>query len=578
MILIRKNLFRLKNLCIVLTIIFLFVGLSLFAEWTDDPEVNTSVCTLSGEQAIPKLDVGPSGDVYVGYFSYEAGNYNVRLQRFDEAGNVQWLGSGLLVSDNTQMSWLTDWDITVDQDNHAIITFQDIRDGNNNVYAYRISPDGSFVWGSDGIALSNSTAFDVSPKVVVTSENNIVIAWGSDSVTRLQKINADGVLQWGSSGIEISGTNDYTWPQLLAVEDDNIIVKYFEDSGPSWAPDRHIYAQKFDADGNSVWAQPAAISTAGGITVQTQILPLVKDENNGFFIGWWDDRNSDMNYATYVQYVDSNGDYQFDTDGILTSINLNREHMYMYLAYKEDEHILYCYWNEMDADQNLRGIYGQKIDVMGTRKWEDQGRSIIEISTTNVYPFGIGNYNDGVVVFYEEGSEQYIKSMALDSNADFVWPDDSSTLCSVNSEKLHPASSKLSGSQWITTWGDDRNVNRDIYVQNVNTDGTLGYIPHSVQVQPNSPNSLIKINPNPLRELSTISLTYNANFDKTPKIQIYNVKGKLVKTLQTQICEKGFKINWDGKNELGRDVVNGVYFVLLKSDKVKNIGKILVLK
>ncbi len=39
------------------------------------------------------------------------------------------------------MTWLTDWDMTVDHENHAILTWQDIRSGgNNNVVAYRISP------------------------------------------------------------------------------------------------------------------------------------------------------------------------------------------------------------------------------------------------------------------------------------------------------------------------------------------------------------------------------------------------------------------------------------------------------
>jgi hypothetical protein len=86
------------------------------------------------------------------------------------------------------MSWLTDWDMTVDQDNYAILTFQDIRNaGNNNVYAYRISPDGSFVWGPDGLELSNTTDFDVSPKVTVTSARNAVVAWGSGDISRLTK-------------------------------------------------------------------------------------------------------------------------------------------------------------------------------------------------------------------------------------------------------------------------------------------------------------------------------------------------------------------------------------------------------
>ena len=313
-----------------LTILFCAIfTIALYAEWSSDPAINTVVCNLPGEDAIPKVVAGPTGDIYIGYFSSAEGNYNVRLQRYDSAGNPQWEANGILISDHTSMSWLTDWDMTVDQDNYAILTFQDIRNaGNNNVYAYRISSDGSFMWGSDGLELSNTTDFDVSPKVTVTSAGNAVIAWNSGDISRLQKISPDGTLQWGATGITISGANRYSWPQPIAVENDNVIVKYFDDSGPVWAPTRHIYSQKYNTDGNAVWAQPCAISTAGAITAWTQILPIVPDENYGFFIGWYDDRDNNLNADIYVQHVNSSGTCLFTTNGILASTNEYNEHYY----------------------------------------------------------------------------------------------------------------------------------------------------------------------------------------------------------------------------------------------------------
>jgi len=280
------------------------------------------------------------------------------------------------------MTWLTDWDMTVDHENYAILTFQDIRNaGNNNIYAYRISPDGIFMWGPDGLELSNSTDFDAAPKVTVTSTGNAVIAWSSEYVSRIQKISPTGVLLWGSTGIAITGSNRYTWPQPIAVENDNVIVKYFDDTGSTMYPTRYIYAQKYDTNGTAAWLQPCAISTAGGISAWTQDLPIVLDENNGFFIGWHEDRDSNMNSDVYVQHVNSTGVCQFTTNGVIASTNLGNEHFYPYLAYLEDNQMLYVYWNEMDADQNNRGIYGQKIDVAGTRKWADAGKMILPLSS-----------------------------------------------------------------------------------------------------------------------------------------------------------------------------------------------------
>jgi len=565
-----------------LTILFcaLFVA-TLYAEWSSDPSINTVVCNLSGEDAIPKVVAGPTGDIYIGYFSSAEGNYNVRLQRYNSAGNSQWVANGILISDHTSMSWLTDWDMTVDQDNYAILTFQDIRNaGNNNVYAYRISPDGSFVWGPDGLELSNTTDFDVSPKVTVTSAGNAVVAWGSGDISRLQKISPDGTLQWGATGISISGANRYSWPQPIAVENDNIIVKYFDDSGSIMYPTRHIYAQKYNANGNTVWAQPCAISTAGAITAWTQVLPIVPDENYGFFIGWYDDRDSNINADIYVQHVDSGGICLFTTNGVIASTNEYNEHYYPQLAYLEDTQILYTYWNEMDADQNNRGIYGQKFDMAGTREWEDAGRSIIPLSAVNVYPFGIGHTTTDVTVFYTEGTlENYIKAMAMDSNGDFIWTGDKVTMCSVSSFKPHTTAGKLSSSQWIVAWEDERS-GRDIYAQNINTDGTLGYIPQTVEPQYQEGTFLLTSYPNPFSTSTTISYNATTNFHELSKIKIYNIKGQIVHEFLPVAPSPGHPVSvtWDGKDRNNTPVSNGIYYYIFETEGRTHTGKMVLLR
>ncbi len=566
---------------VFLTILFCAIfTIALYAEWSSDPAVNTVVCGLPGEDAIPKVVPGPTGDIYVGYFANESGNYNVRLQRYDSAGNALWVNNGILISDHTSMGWLTDWDMTVDHDNYAILTFQDIRNaGNNNIYAYRISPDGIFMWGPDGLELSNSTDFDAAPKVTVTSTGNAVIAWSSEYISRIQKISPAGALLWGSTGIAITGSNRYTWPQPIAVENDNVIVKYFDDTGSTMYPTRYIYAQKYDMNGTAAWFQPCAISTAGGISAWTQDLQIVLDENNGFFIGWHEDRDSNMNSDVYVQHVNSNGVCQFMANGVIVSTNLGNEHFYPYLAYLEDTQMLYAYWNEMDADQNNRGIYGQKIDVAGTRKWEDAGRIIIPLSAINVYPFSVGHTATDVTVFYTEGTnDDYVKAMALDSDGDFIWTGDIVTMCTVSSSKVHPEASSLTGSQWVVAWEDERS-GRDIYAQNINTNGTLGYIPVAVEPEHPEETALLTVTPNPFLTSAMISFNQTTEITENTEIFIYNIKGQLIKTI-TSFPNPSLGMReamWDGCDNKGNDVRSGVYFFKLNNSG-DNIGKVVKLK
>nr|NQU94478.1 hypothetical protein [Bacteroidota bacterium] len=132
---------------IVILTLAIFGWHMMSAQWTTNPGENTRFTDLSGEQVIPKIAVCSDGYAYVSWFSSESGNYNVRLQRIDQDGNPQWEANGILVSDNPSMSWLTDWDLAVDPEDFALVTFQDIRTGDNNIFGYRISPEGESVWG-----------------------------------------------------------------------------------------------------------------------------------------------------------------------------------------------------------------------------------------------------------------------------------------------------------------------------------------------------------------------------------------------------------------------------------------------
>ena len=456
----------------------LIISTLIYAQWSNDPGVNNAICDLNGEQAIPKVVTSSVGDTYIGWFSNDSGNYDVRLQRLDQLGNELWAQNGIVVSDNPAMSWLTDWNMTVDDDNHAILTFQDIRNaGNNNIYAYRISPEGVSVWGDDGLELSNSGAFDVSPKVCVTSSGNAVVTWQAETIVIMQKIAPDGTLLWGDSGITISCADTYSWPQPHAVEDDSILLKFFHDTGPSYAPTRHCYIQKFNNDGDAVWASDTVVSNAGGISAWTQVFNIISDDNNGCFISWHDSRGGGTISYPFVQHVNLDGSVAFVANGTQLSTEMNRQNFYPESVYDSVNDELTTYWSQTDGNQNIHGITGQKLDAGGNLLWGANGNNIINISDLYVLPFAVRKANDNVIVFYNEGitgMDSYTKAIRLDEEGNFVWAGDSVTLCSVTSNKVHSVAGQFSNNQIIASWEDDRNGPKDIYAQNINFDGTLG--------------------------------------------------------------------------------------------------------
>lgn len=464
-----------------LIILFLIaMGVGLQAQWSDNPDSNTVVCQLPGDQAVPKIAAGPTGDIYAGWFSNDSGNYDVRLQRFDSDGNALWEENGLLVSNHPAMTWLTDWDLKVDQDNHVILTFQDIRNaGNNNIYAYRISPEGDFIWGADGLELSNSTAFDASPKALVTSDNNVVIAWSAELETIIMhKISPEGNLLWGQGGIILDEVNSLSWPQLLALDNDEFLLKYYEDSGVPWSPVRHLFVQKFDADGAAVWAQPATVSDMGGISAWTQIISFVGDGNGGCFLAWNDDRDMNMQEDCYLQYIDNTGSAIFGEDGMEISLLAGNQRFYPKVVFFSETEGLYVYWRETDGGENNIGISGQKLNLAGQRLWGNNGNTIIPLAPNNRILAGVSaGDNDQVMIVYEEAHDavnSLMKGMLLDENGDFVWTEEQVTMSSVLSEKIHPSLTEFANDKWVAIWTDRRDDIGDTYAQNINFDGSLG--------------------------------------------------------------------------------------------------------
>lgn len=461
--------------CVVLCTTF------LKAQFTTDPGENTQLSDLSGEQAIPKLATCTDGSMYVSWFSNESGNYNMRLQYLDVNGNPQWENNGLLVSDEEQMSWLTDYSLSTDPANHAIVTFQDIREGgNNNPVGYRVSPTGEMIWGETGILLSNNANFEPDPVVCATEDGNIIFAWqsaGDANEVHLQKISPAGDLLWGD-GITLAESGiEYTSPYLEAADGDHAFLIWHKETGPFWSPNRGLYVQKLDADGNFVWAEDVEIYApvpAGAVVY----LDMCRDDEGGIAFTWYGN-DIGTHFNCWVQHMAADGSLSMDANGVVVATNQDQNHMYPAVAYLPETNEIMSFFSEQDLNQNMRGLYAQKFDMQGNRQWTDNGKELIALSNNDYSLPQAGGFTDKAICIYgayEFGNfaDEKVQAVMLDTNGDFVWDDEFIDLSTVQSSKSHREISQLQSGQWVAVWGDERNGNRDIYAQNIHPDGSLG--------------------------------------------------------------------------------------------------------
>ena len=546
------------------------------AQWTSDPLMNTQLSNLTGEQALPKIAVCNDGHSYIAWFSNESGNYNVRLQLLDKDGYPLFNDNGMLVSDHPQMSSLTDWSLAVDPDNHALITFQDIRNTDNNPVGYRISPNGDMAWGPDGVELSNSANFEPSPVVCATEAGNAVFAWPSyaepNSEVHLQKVSPNGDLLWGEGLVIAKPGIDVNSPFLFPAGDDFTYFIWHEATGPFYSPTRGLYVQKLDADGNFMWETDLEIYApiASGIVVSLQ---MCRDDSGGIVFSWYGN-DSGAHFNCWAQYMDGDGNLTMPVNGVVVSTSMARNHMYPAPAFLPQTQEIIVYFSEQDLNQGQRGLYAQKFDLAGNRLWTDEGKQVIALSNNDYsLPMASGLNDMAICIYqaYEFGGvvDSKMQAVMLDSDGDYVWPQEFIDLSTNQSSKLHTVMTDYHFGQWVTVWGDLRNGGGDIYAQNIQPDGTLGQVITSIENPGNSGIPLIvSVMPNPF--VDEVSFDISTSEMGEVIIEVFDLAGKRMETIRINKQSKTLLVTIDGTA-----FTAGFYFYSFRINEYRTHGKII---
>jgi len=94
----------------------------------------------------------------------------------------------------------------------ALITWEDERTGSFDIYAQRVDKDGNFKWTSGGVAICSASGDQSYPEICSDGVGGAIITWeddrGADANIYAQRINMDGAVQWTSGGIAICTASD----------------------------------------------------------------------------------------------------------------------------------------------------------------------------------------------------------------------------------------------------------------------------------------------------------------------------------------------------------------------------------
>jgi hypothetical protein len=469
-----KNLFRAS----VMALLTMVCASSAWGQWSSDPMVNLALAANpnGSDQVQPKLVPLKQNGWYVSWFDANPATphpvgYDVFYQRLSSAGVQKFPQGGIMVADLTNSS-TEDYGLDVDTTGNALIAFLDTREGisNQQVTAAKMSPSGDPLWTRHGVQLTSDSSFHAAPKIVGTSDGNIVVAWTSDSDVVLQKLNASGVAQWGSGVVFSLSGYDYLLADLHAADDGSVIVSWVSNKG--FGSNSQLWTNKVSSSGSLLWGSGNHnIFNVGSL--QFGNFPyFVYDGNGGAVFAWY---TSIPTLQCFAQHIRSDGSAAFPQNGVAGSGNTINVRVSPAAAYNKATDEVFMFWTEEDSNQVLNGVYGQKFNSTGALQWGADGLTIVPLGTDQqIFVSTVPVGSDPLVFWVDMQSfgSATIQAAKLD--------DSGATVCaqfpvsSLAADKARLVAAIAPSSIAAVAFEDDRTGNNGIYIQNVNPDCSLG--------------------------------------------------------------------------------------------------------
>ena len=292
-------------------LLFLSMALASFvtlkAQWTDDPVNNNHIVNCSSDAGeVYTATVPSTGDTYVQWNAFGSNGWSPTLQRLTFDGTPQWGNDGIHIGGHQFSSMSEGVAMTATTDGCVVSCFANY-DG--FTYAVKIDPDGTFVWGEQGLQLFGGLGFS---RTELTAGNDGGFwALGFDyNNLYLQYVGADGTMG-PTTTISDNGGYKCMFGQLSLSNDNNVLLTY-EKVGSGFYTDKELYVIGVTPDGSII--SPTALLMSSQTFQSTYIHHAIPDGMGGGYAYIWHPGIGQA-FNTYV--------FHFNELGLSTISDLN---------------------------------------------------------------------------------------------------------------------------------------------------------------------------------------------------------------------------------------------------------------
>jgi hypothetical protein len=424
-----------------------------------------------GKHYNPAIARNASGRFIVAWVDYRNGNFNIYAQRFDSSGTP--MGTNFKVNEDT--GTVGQWYPAVISDNSGnfVITWEDERNGNSDIYAQRYDSSGVLIGGNFRINDDTLAVQQLEPAIAMDGSGSLVITWrderngnydvyaqkydsGGASVGSNFKVNDDAGTSWQGS------------PAIAREQQGNFIITWDDNRDGNW----DVYAQRYSSSGTPV---DSNFRVNDDIGIAEQWNPAVAMDGSGRFVITWEDlRNGSYNSDIYAQ--------MYASSGIPTSSNFKvnddtgAAHQWETAITIDSSGSFVLTWTDERNSPNT-DIYAQRYSPAGTPlgtnfKVNDDTQTTLQespaIATDGGGSFVItwADYRCGWP--YSDIYVQRFHYTGIPLGANFRVNDDGGT-----SDQKFPSLASDAFGNFVIAWTDYRNgfPVGDIYIQRYNSSG-----------------------------------------------------------------------------------------------------------
>ena len=592
--------------------------------WTTD---GVPICRAASSQYVSQPVSDGAGGAIITWEDYRSiGSPDIYVQRINANGEVLWTTDGVPICTAADKQWSPE--LVSDGADGAIITWIDMRsDILNDIYAQRVNPNGAVLWTTDGVSLCTAANEQLYPQLVSDGAGGAIITWqdkrGGNIDIYAQRVNPNGAALWTTDGMVISAATGEQWyPQLVSDDLGGAIITW-QDKRSDILND--IYAQRVNPNGEVLW-------TTDGVSICTaineQLYPqLVSNGPSGAIITWQDKRSG--NDDIYAQNVNFDGTLgpQLKVgfalslhEGInIISIPLKKNNwrlsdMAKHIGIDAVSIIIFYDYEEKKFPSYLPGITPENaktnvpiqcgegyIVIMKKAKevsFEGQICTYEVNAAPSPMPLILFNNRQRKPIFVVTG-------FAIREEAGRFLDDVAVKIRNLRTgQMLQDVAGAWAGTgryivtfaaseeEFMTRAGD----NLEITAQDANYRLTIVPVIHTLTTDEISDwvlvmplrlslpkqSVLLQNYPNPFNPETW--LPYQLAQDANVTITIYNIKGQFVRTLHLGNQRAGVYVPkdraayWDGKDSLDQKVANGIYYYTLKAGNFTATRKMVILK